>query len=565
MRFILHRILRFRYSVEFMSPAGERKRARGVLLLFTRFVQRLRKEKRRMKSKFVFGLLATMLILALAPSSFAQVNITIFPNGSPQEVGTNRTAETADPRSSGAGLLVSGALVAQSSLSTTELIIDYPARLTSGVTALGDDVPAGDDIRIVAASGVFAGAVITTRNYVTGTLTISLIGAADIPVNNQSGSFRIVGPRIDANGLTAPVNATASLTSTANNFILSTPSFTVINALGAGIATVAQGGLTSGSDLGTATIFTNRNVSDATASILITEGFDFAWRSEAQNEIDSPGAAGVGATQIRLTVTGLATGITATVSAQTSGTGTLAVTGGGTVTATANTTTFTIANSNPAAAETLQVNFSFSAPTSTPTVGAITVTATMAPIGVAHTANDVLSTDPVPRFAAAEVGPVTVATVAAAATNLLVPFAVRDGGFDTGIALANTSADPFGTAGGGAVATAGAVVLNFFPRAATGGAGTSFVLTTSPTVRPGVGLSADGTLAAGATWTVLLSELLTAAGQTGAFTGYIFIRADFLGAHGAPFVSDFRNFTSFTPMLVMPQPLARNAVESLGL
>jgi hypothetical protein len=519
-----------------------------------------------MKSKFAFGLLAMMLVFALAPSSFAQVNITIFPNGSPQEVDSNRTAETADPQSSGAGLLVSGALVAQSSLSTTNLVLDYPARITSGVTTLGDDVPAGDDIRIVAASGVFVNATITTRDYVNGTLTISLIGPADIPVNNASGSFRVVGVRIDANGLTAPVNATASLTSTANNFILSTPSFTVINALGPGIGSLTQAGFTSGTDQGTSTIFTNRTVSDGSASILITEGFPFAWRSAAQNAIDSPATANVSisGTQIRLTVSGLASGVTAVVAAGSSS-ATLGVTGGGTVTASSNTTTFTIVASNPNASESFQVNFTFTGPTSSPSVGAVTVTGTMAPVGTAHTAGDALVTSPFPRFAAVEVGPATIANVVAAATNLLVPFAVRDLGFDTGIALANTTADPFGTAGGGATPVAGALTLSFFPRAATGGAGTSFTLVTSATARPGVGLSADGTLAAGATWTVLLSELLTSAGQTGSFTGYIFIRADFLGAHGAPFVSDFRNFTSFTPMLVLPQPLARGAVESLGL
>jgi hypothetical protein len=66
---------------------------------------------------------------------------------------------------------------------------------------------------------------------------------------------------------------------------------------------------------------------------------------------------------------------------------------------------------------------------------------------------------------------------------------------------------------------------------------------------------------------VLLSELLTSAGQTGSFTGYIFVTTNFLNAHGAPFVSDFRNFTSFTPMLVLLPPLGNprsGAVETLG-
>jgi hypothetical protein len=50
-----------------------------------------------------------------------------------------------------------------------------------------------------------------------------------------------------------------------------------------------------------------------------------------------------------------------------------------------------------------------------------------------------------PRFQQANVGPATVATIVPAATTLLVPFAVRDLGFNTGITLANTIADPFGS------------------------------------------------------------------------------------------------------------------------
>jgi hypothetical protein len=172
--------------------------------------------------------------------------------------------------------------------------------------------------------------------------------------------------------------------------------------------------------------------------------------------------------------------------------------------------------------------------------------------------------DGYPKFAQADAGPLTVANIVAASTTMLVPFAVRDGAFDTGISLANTTADPFGVANGGAIPAGGTIRLDFFPRAATGGAGTTFSLTTSATARPGTGLSADGTLASGATWTVLLSELLTAAGQTGSFTGYIFVQTNFLNAHGAPFVSDFRNFTSFTPMLILPPPAQFGAGVGAG-
>jgi hypothetical protein len=518
-----------------------------------------------MKSKFVFGLIATMVVLALAPSSFAQINIQIFTNGSAQEVDTNRTAQTADPLSAGAGILVSGALVANSPLTTTNLAVDYPANVTSGTSVLGADIPTSDPIRIEGQTGVFAGAVISTINYITGLVTIELPGTDDtstpaIETNNQSGSFRLVGVRIDTNGLTAPVNATFSLSNTANNYILSTTSGPVINALGDGIGSMAVGGRTSSSvNSGVATIFTNRLVVDNMASFVVTEGFASAWRTAAQSTTNNTATAN--STQVRLTFTGIPSGLSLPL-AITDASGTLLSGGGitglpGSVSSSSNVVTLSFSNTSLTAVEAFQVDIG---PIPTPgssvtlTAGAITVTATMAPIGTALSSTQFpTESTGFPKFAQEDVGPVTVVNIVSANTTLLVPFAVRDGGYDTGIALANTTADPFGSAGGGAAPSAGSIVLNFFPRTATG-AGTSFSLTTSATVRPGIGLSTDGTLAAGSTWSVLLSELLTSAGQTGPFTGYIFIQTNFINAHGAPFVSDFRNFTSFSPMLVLPPP-----------
>jgi hypothetical protein len=137
---------------------------------------------------------------------------------------------------------------------------------------------------------------------------------------------------------------------------------------------------------------------------------------------------------------------------------------------------------------------------------------------------------------------------------MLMPYAAVFPPFDTGLAVANTSADPFGTANGGASPSAGSIRLDFFPTASTGGAGTSFSLTTSSTVRPGVGLSSDGTLAAGATWTVLLSQVLSAAGQSGSFIGYVFIQANFLNAHGTATISDFRTYSLTANVLILLPP-----------
>lgn len=524
-----------------------------------------------MKSKFVFGLLAMMLVLALAPSSFAQVNLQAFGNPSEQEITTNRTAQTADPKSSGSGILISGSAIATAPVTRTALFIDYPANVTAGLTT-----PTGDPVRIEGATGLFAGVTISSINYVTGVVEITLPGCLPdgtgcvtptVGTPNATGSFRLVGVRVDANGLTAPVTATLSLNSSSNNYLLSTTSVPVINAVGAGIGSMAVGSRTGVTNQSTATILTTGNVSDNQASLLITEGFAQAWRTAVQSSTQSAGPV-LNGTQIRLTFAGMATGMTATLTvASASGTlgaPTLSV---GTITPTALTTVLDFPSTSLTAVESVQINMTFTASTTTPPgPGSTTVTATHIPIGAALTGNLAPSeADGYPKFAQADVGPVTVANVVSATTTLLVPFAVRDLGFDTGISLANTTADPFGTSSGGATPAAGTLRLDFFPRAATGGAGTTFSLTTSATARPGIGLSADGTLAAGATWTVLLSELLTAAGQTGSFTGYMFIQTNFLNAHGAPFVSDFRNFTSFSPMLVLAPPIGNSRGAEVGL
>ena len=47
---------------------------------------------------------------------------------------------------------------------------------------------------------------------------------------------------------------------------------------------------------------------------------------------------------------------------------------------------------------------------------------------------------------------------------------------------------------------------------------------------------------------------MTAAGQTGNFIGYIFIRANFLDAHGTATISDFKTYSLTANVLVLPPP-----------
>ena len=242
----------------------------------------------QLRSKIISGLVVTMLVLAMAPTSDAQINISIFPNGSAEEIATSRHALTNDRGSVGAGVVISGALLANSPLTSTTLTLTYPADITSdGLDATfgppgPSDIPVGDALRLEGATGVFAAASIITVDFADGEVKIGLTGF-DGATNALSGSMRLVGVRIDATGLTAPSTVTASLSNTANNYLLSTTSATVITALSAGLASLTQGADSGTTDEGTATVFTNGTVGDSDASILITEGFKSAWRSSTQD------------------------------------------------------------------------------------------------------------------------------------------------------------------------------------------------------------------------------------------------------------------------------------------
>jgi hypothetical protein len=413
--------------------------------------------------------------------------------------------------------------------------------------------------------------------------------------NFESGSFRIVGIRLDVNGKTAPLTATATLDSSANNYLLSGNTVSVISALGAGIGSLTQGALSGATNNGTQLMFTNQTTgvfADPTASVVLAEGFASAWRSNTM--VSTKGALGPlpNGTSIRLTVNGLPAGVTATITqVLTNTTGgtlpnvptiTLQTPAGGALGTLTSADTSNLSNvamiridsANMSVVESIQLLITLGGvPTGTVSPGTITLTATHAPIGNALSGSG-LPTATAPtgyatgyiRFAQADVGPVTIGTIVAANTTILIPYAVKVGAYDTGIAIANTTKDPFTTATGASTPADGTIQFSLFPRTDTG-AGTQINLTTSATVRPGVGLATDGKLVAGGTWTGLVTDLLTASGTTGDFFGYIFIQTNFLNAHGAAYIFNGAGFTSGTPVLVMfpPAQFPRNApAEVLG-
>ncbi len=187
---------------------------------------------------------------------------------------------------------------------------------------------------------------------------------------------------------------------------------------------------------------------------------------------------------------------------------------------------------------------------------AVSITAQMAPIDPYH--------EMIPRYIHADkcvTASVTIMGIEGATTTLLIPYSLNDDvGYDTGIAIANTTTDP-GTAAMGfpqAVRQAGTMTFYFYPQQ-----GSPFSYTTAAD-SPGAGLGADGKLATGRTYTVLLSELVAAAGSTDAFTGYVIVITNFTNAHGQYFVSDFQFFTNGALMLVLDNPdMGRAGPETL--
>jgi len=161
-----------------------------------------------------------------------------------------------------------------------------------------------------------------------------------------------------------------------------------------------------------------------------------------------------------------------------------------------------------------------------------------------------LTTGQIPRFQSALV-PTTAITVVVfppSNTTLLVNFAFVGPGYNTGIAVANTTVDPYGPAGGGAAPSSGTV--NFL---LVKNDGTTKTYTTT-TGSPGSGLTGAGVVASGSTYVVNLSEILSAAAFGTSFTGYVFITANFTNAHGAATIYTTSNGAAAlsSPVVVLP-------------
>jgi len=188
-----------------------------------------------------------------------------------------------------------------------------------------------------------------------------------------------------------------------------------------------------------------------------------------------------------------------------------------------------------------------------PSLGTASVAGAYAPISTLNSMGTASGNNTVPRFADVPQS-ATAFSVTTCASDLLFTFLTNQAGFDSGIAIANTSRDPFGTVG-----QSGGCTLNYYGTFASDPTKTFFQQKTTSDV--GAGQTAVATLSGGGT-----NGIAAVPG----FQGYMIAQCAFQYAHGYAFISDFgaTKLAEGYLALIMDDPLSPsrtgNATESLN-
>jgi hypothetical protein len=157
---------------------------------------------------------------------------------------------------------------------------------------------------------------------------------------------------------------------------------------------------------------------------------------------------------------------------------------------------------------------------------------------------------PIPRFIIASVQGGPFITIGLCQTTLLYPFVTGASGFDTGIAIANTSVDPFGTVG----QTGSCKLYGYGLTIASAGntASAPVVAGCDGISNPLPGTNCFPIVPAGQVGTVLASATLTN------FQGYVIAVCNFQYAHGYAAVTDLgiRNLWSSYLALELQGPVS---------
>jgi len=514
-----------------------------------------------MKIRMLMPVLAVLLVFGLANTAFAQLSCSVASTPVSRDTDTGHTEVVGD--------LIFNCAGGGTATTTATMTIDYGVTITNNTS-----FPVGKPISIVNTSGSFVGGnspTIASVNNATGQVVINIPGQAAPAL----GSFTLTGvlASLNASGKTTLV-ANVSV-SPGNNVLIvaGQNNATVITSILPGILAPVITPNTGGA--GNLLASFPANPAGVGFSVRIRENYIDMYRSAAQynSGFVNPSTQGV---SLLLTFAGIPTGVSLGTCNTTVTSGAVNVTfaSGSTITSTNNTVTIEWTGAGPSltaiddvifACTTVSASSSATIPL---TPGSITMTATLAPTGNAlGNNNSVLTsntTGQIPRYANNPLPspPLTVINITAAQTNFLIPFVVAESGFDTGIAIANTTLDPFGTTNG-ARPQNGNLTFSIFPRT-----GSSCTVTPS-TSTVGVGLTSAGILEAGRTYSVLLSELLRVTGSNcpTTMTGYIIAVANFPLGHGAAFVTNFTGFTSASNVLIMfpPNTNPRNAITTESL
>jgi hypothetical protein len=157
----------------------------------------------------------------------------------------------------------------------------------------------------------------------------------------------------------------------------------------------------------------------------------------------------------------------------------------------------------------------------TPGSAAMTVTTSLAP-------QPATAASIVPSFSSTATSIVTTSTItfASCTTNLLFPFVTNANGFETGVAISNTSKDPFGT-----TTQQGLCTLSFFQSGVSGATNPTSV--TSPNLAEG----ANQPYLAGETYAFTLTQALGVnTANPATFQGYMIASCNFNFAHGFAYI-----------------------------
>jgi hypothetical protein len=541
-----------------------------------------------LRMKNILPVFVVLLFLGVASTAFAQISCNVASTPVSRDSSTGLTEPAGD---------ITFACTATGTTNSTAgatITVSYGLPITNDTTIPDPAVSAGYNAKkVIAVAGPAGVAACPAPTSVTvsnaaGSIVIQMPAVGNATIGTQC-NYTLTGVLLSLSGSGATsVIATVSV-SPGNNLLITagqnTP--TVVTSVLAPI--VATGvSVSAGPALipttGASGAFTQ------TFSIKTAENYIDMFRDKTNvNGGGFNGGAASNGVQLLYTFTGIPTGAslgsagTPCTASMTNGS-TVSITSGA-ITSVAPTTTVEVTSLSAASLTAIDsitltcTLFSNGTATLPLTAGSITATVSLAPIGTAFSAGGAVLKDPtttgqIPRYTGPSFGPFTVVNIIPLTTHMLFPYVAVGNGFDTGLVIANTTADPYGgTKNGGALALGGAVSIAFYPAGGTAfcvstatGAPTISGLTCTTTTA-GTGLT-SGVVASGSSYVVLASQLFAAVtGAPTAFTGYAFAIANFPFAHPTGFVADATfsgKFASGGPALVVSNPAVSGRTATAG-